>query len=140
MEQSQEKREQKKKQNSEGNNLIWDCGSTLYDSFEFNAFNRQLNSAIVHSRTMSMPHLVHCAPPPPPPSKLSRSIEKLLKSTFKFRPICSCSSVLLPEKKIEQRALRCLRQDRHSEIREVSDVDFGGFCSTQIINSWVIKL
>ncbi|TYI53733.1 hypothetical protein E1A91_D11G025400v1 [Gossypium mustelinum] len=95
MEQSQEKREQKKKQNSEGNNLIWDCGSTLYDSFEFNAFNRQLNSAIVHSRTMSMPHLVHCAPPPPPPSKLSRSIEKLLKSTFKFRPICSCSSPTL---------------------------------------------
>ncbi|KAH1080333.1 hypothetical protein J1N35_020094 [Gossypium stocksii] len=115
MEKSQEKREQKKKQNSEGNYLIWDCGSTLYDSFEFNAFNRQLNSAIIHSRTMTMPHLVHCAPPPPPPSKLSRSIEKLYKSTFKFRPFCSCSSALLPEKKIEQRALRCLRQDRHSE-------------------------
>ncbi|GAB4857506.1 hypothetical protein Ancab_015414 [Ancistrocladus abbreviatus] len=74
--------------------LVWDCGSTLYDSFELNSFKKQLDSAI-SSRTLSMPHLTDHRrqdplPPPPPPSsskkqtlKLPRSFQKLLKSVFK---------------------------------------------------------
>lgn len=72
------------------NKKVWDCESTLYDSFELNSFNRQLDSAISSSaRSMSMPHL----PPPPPalppssikkqsPNKISRSLQKLIKSMF----------------------------------------------------------
>jgi len=75
---------------------VWDCGSTLYDSFELNSFQRQLHSAIVNSpvtRSLSMPRLpersLH-APPhqPPPPSvrksfNFSRSFHKLIRSVFK---------------------------------------------------------
>ncbi|KAL4354237.1 hypothetical protein GQ457_06G037830 [Hibiscus cannabinus] len=100
MEKSQEKTQ--RNQYQERNHLVWDCGSTLYDSFELNTFNRQLDSAI-HSRTMSMPHLLHADPPAskklPQSSKPSRSIQKLLKSMFKFRQTCSSSSVLLPKHK-----------------------------------------
>lgn len=74
---------------------VWDCGSTLYDSFELKSFNRQLDSAIANStRTLSMPHLSDRRgsdrPPPPPPSavskkpfKISRSLHKLLRSVFR---------------------------------------------------------
>ncbi|XP_057521126.1 uncharacterized protein LOC130801318 [Amaranthus tricolor] len=68
---------------------IWDCGSSLYDSFELNSFQKQLNSAIINSsRTFSMPRLPsedHRAPPvtPSKKSKLSRSFQKLLKSVFR---------------------------------------------------------
>ncbi|XP_047177804.1 uncharacterized protein LOC124844835 [Vigna umbellata] len=78
---------------------LWDCGSTLYDSFELNSFNRQLHSAIAKSpltRTLSMPHLpersLHALPvQPPPPSiamprkffNFSRSFQKLIRSVFK---------------------------------------------------------
>ncbi|XP_062027789.1 uncharacterized protein LOC133743773 [Rosa rugosa] len=71
---------------------VWDCGSSLYDSFELNLFKRELDSAI-SCRTMSMPHLSDRRAPlpqqPPPavvakkPSKLSRSLNKLLRSVFK---------------------------------------------------------
>ncbi|CAH8381784.1 unnamed protein product [Eruca vesicaria subsp. sativa] len=75
------------------NKKVWDCESTLYDSFELNSFNRQLDSAISSSaRSMSMPHL----PPPPqsestsssstkkqPSNKISRSLQKLIKSIFR---------------------------------------------------------
>ncbi|KAM1025144.1 hypothetical protein ACFX15_037681 [Malus domestica] len=74
---------------------VWDCGSSLYDSFELDSFKRQLDSAI-SCRTMSMPHLSDRRAPPPPPqpattastkkpssNKLSRSIQKLLRSVFK---------------------------------------------------------
>ncbi|KAL6280549.1 hypothetical protein ACE6H2_017430 [Prunus campanulata] len=77
---------------------VWDCGSSLYDSVELDSFKRQLDSAI-SCRTMSMPHLSdrRVLPPPRPPSqpaitasnkkplsnKLSRSIQKLLRSVFK---------------------------------------------------------
>ncbi|KFK33701.1 hypothetical protein AALP_AA5G048900 [Arabis alpina] len=74
------------------NKKVWDCESTLYDSFERNSFNRQLDSAISSSaRSMSMPHL----PPPPPlnpslikkqsPNKISRSLQKLIKSMFRHK-------------------------------------------------------
>ncbi|KAL4565446.1 hypothetical protein LXL04_029541 [Taraxacum kok-saghyz] len=70
---------------------IWDCGSTLYDSFELKSLEHQLNSAIT-ARTMSMPHLSHHRQPPPtahqeePTSKkhsrISRSFHKFLRAIF----------------------------------------------------------
>ena len=78
--------------------VVWDCGSSLYDSFELNSFKRQLDSAI-SSRSLSMPHLsdrrVLPTPEPPAPapapakkpSKISRSINKLLRSMFRPKPI-----------------------------------------------------
>ncbi|KAL6979487.1 hypothetical protein U1Q18_021148 [Sarracenia purpurea var. burkii] len=74
--------------------LVWDCGSSLYDSFELKSFERQLNSAISSRRTLSMPHLTDrrsALPPSPPPkpmskksssSKFSRPFQKLLRSIF----------------------------------------------------------
>ncbi|KAF3959729.1 hypothetical protein ACB098_01G143700 [Castanea mollissima] len=79
---------------------VWDCGSTLYDSFELNSFKRQLDSAMA-TRTFSMSRIPdRQAPPPPPPqaskskktSKLSRSLHKFLRSVFKPKP--SPSSVV----------------------------------------------
>ncbi|KAJ0802659.1 hypothetical protein HanPI659440_Chr03g0131441 [Helianthus annuus] len=66
---------------------VWDCGSSLYDSFELKSLQHQLNSAI-SARTMSMPHLSHHRKPPPPPaakkhSRISRSLHKLLRSVFR---------------------------------------------------------
>lgn len=81
---------------------VWDCGSSLYDSFELNSFNRQLDSAIkASSRTLSMPHLTERRAPPliqePVPiittltkhqvmpkkaSKISNSFKKIMKSVF----------------------------------------------------------
>ncbi|KAG6397116.1 hypothetical protein SASPL_143280 [Salvia splendens] len=69
---------------------VWDCGSSLYDSFELKAFERQLGSAI-HSRSMSMPHLSDRRPQPPPPAKksaskiISRSLQRLIRSVFGIR-------------------------------------------------------
>ncbi|XP_030530274.2 uncharacterized protein LOC115740819 [Rhodamnia argentea] len=91
--------------------VVWDCGSALYDSFELKSFKRQLDSAI-SARTLSMPHLpdrrAFPLPPPPPAaqqqqqqqpqpkptastaakkhSRISRSIQKLLRSVFKPKP------------------------------------------------------
>ncbi|KAL7594637.1 hypothetical protein Lser_V15G27766 [Lactuca serriola] len=79
---------------------VWDCESSLYDSFELKSFKRQLDSAI-SSRTMSMPHLSssssssslrHQVPPPfdhkptsKKPFRLSRSLNKLIRSVFRPR-------------------------------------------------------
>nr|GEX03877.1 hypothetical protein [Tanacetum cinerariifolium] len=78
---------------------VWDCESSLYDSFELKSFERQLDSAI-SARTMSMPHLSSSSirgqpPPPPAPSnhkpaskkylRLTRSLNKLLRSVFRPR-------------------------------------------------------
>ncbi|KAL0297533.1 UNVERIFIED_CONTAM: hypothetical protein Sradi_6805400 [Sesamum radiatum] len=74
--------------------LLWDCGSSLYDSFELKAFERELDSAIASSRSLSMPHLPdsRLAPPPSPPpsikkpsSKISRSLHRLIRSVFRHR-------------------------------------------------------
>ncbi|MED6183532.1 hypothetical protein PIB30_038759 [Stylosanthes scabra] len=84
------------------NTTPWDCGSTLYDSFELKSFNLQLNSAIASSpRTLSMsclpdrraPSVHQLQPQPQPhtsssaaskkPFKISRSLQKLLRSVFK---------------------------------------------------------
>nr|GMC98125.1 AF211535_1 Avr9/Cf-9 rapidly elicited protein 194 [Ipomoea batatas] len=89
--------------------LIWDCGSSLYDSFELKSFERQLDSALA-SRSLSMPHLsdrrvVHHLQPPPPPSqpkrspssssssRISRSLQKLLKSVFRPKQTSSGGGV-----------------------------------------------
>ncbi|PIA34522.1 hypothetical protein AQUCO_03700063v1 [Aquilegia coerulea] len=87
--QQQKKIDQKAKANS----LVWDCGSSLYDSFELNSFKRELDSAI--GRTHSMPHLSDSRRAPLPPSarpqsispkrssKISRSINKIFRSVFR---------------------------------------------------------
>ncbi|KAG5563414.1 hypothetical protein RHGRI_005986 [Rhododendron griersonianum] len=82
--------------------VVWDCGSSLYDSFERKSLERQLHSAIISSRTLSMPHLsdrraAHLPPPPPPrkpeplptqhvakkySSKFSVSFQKLVRFVF----------------------------------------------------------
>nr|GMD94917.1 uncharacterized protein LOC109157026 [Ipomoea batatas] len=84
---------------------IWDCGSSLYDSFELKTFERHLHSAI-SSRTLSMPHLSDRRIIPPPlqskkssSSKISRSLHKLLKSVFRPRHHKSSAAALseIPE-------------------------------------------
>lgn len=104
---------------------VWDCGSTLYDSFELNSFKRQLDSAISASsaRTMSMSHLPdrrvpflsslspeYSPPLPPPPTtssssssggkkhsnKISRSLQRFLKSVFKPKQHQSLSTPSSP--------------------------------------------
>ncbi|KAF5818867.1 hypothetical protein HanXRQr2_Chr02g0071011 [Helianthus annuus] len=78
---------------------VWDCESSLYDSYELKSFQQQLDSAI-STRTMSMPHLSSSSslrrePPPPQPfdhnpaskkhSRLTRSFSKLIRSVFRSR-------------------------------------------------------
>ncbi|XP_010448011.1 PREDICTED: uncharacterized protein CG5098-like [Camelina sativa] len=104
---------------------VWDCGSTLYDSFELNSFKRQLDSAISASsaRTMSMsrlpdrrlPPLSSLSPENPPPlpslpttssssssggkkhsNKISRSLQRFLKSVFKPKQHQSLSTPSSP--------------------------------------------
>ncbi|KAJ0047980.1 hypothetical protein Pint_15018 [Pistacia integerrima] len=113
--------------------VLWDCGSSLYDSFELNSFKRQLDSALV-SRSLSMSHLPdHRAPLPPPPptkkpsssSKISRSLQKLLKSVFKSK---QSSSAML---KIRQRSsdeynVYYDKTGALTTIPEVPEIDFGG--------------
>nr|XP_043613489.1 uncharacterized protein LOC122585421 [Erigeron canadensis] len=90
---------------------VWDCESSLYDSFELKSFEKQLDSAI-SARTMSMPHLSSTStrprqPPPPTTnydhkqqpaaaskkhSRLTRSLNKFLKSVFRPRNYTSSSS------------------------------------------------
>ncbi|KAI3804471.1 hypothetical protein L1987_26034 [Smallanthus sonchifolius] len=66
---------------------VWDCGSSLYDSFELKSLQHQLNAAI-SARTMSMPHLSHHRQPPPTAkkhSRISRSLHKILRSVFRTK-------------------------------------------------------
>ncbi|KAI3505286.1 hypothetical protein L1887_27332 [Cichorium endivia] len=73
---------------------VWDCGSSLYDSFELKSLQHQLNSAI-SARTMSMPHLSNRSQPPPTAghnepyskkhSKISRSLHKFIRSIFRHK-------------------------------------------------------
>lgn len=81
------------------NNTVWDCGSTLYDSFELNSFKNQLDSAIAGSniinRTLSMSHLPErrvtvlqkssssSSVMSKKPYKISRSFQKFIRSVFK---------------------------------------------------------
>lgn len=87
--------EQKRNQSKEDamKPKVWDCGSSLYDSFELKSFTRQLDSAL-STRTLSMPHLSDRKAPLPPqppapvskkPSKISRSFQKFLRSVFRSK-------------------------------------------------------
>lgn len=66
--------------------VIWDCGSSLYDSFELNSLRKDLDSALA-SRTLSMPHLSDRRPPPPAnkkqPPKIFRSFQRLIRAVFR---------------------------------------------------------
>lgn len=124
--------------NNNNNKVIWDCGSTLYDSFELNSFQKQLDSAIINStRTLSMPRLPsqdHRSPPqqqPPPPtswskkSKLSRSFQKLIKSVFRAskpntRPNYDSSSPdhWFTEKEIEEKKMKGVDNGRYFVVFE----------------------
>ncbi|XVF53041.1 hypothetical protein PTKIN_Ptkin05aG0067500 [Pterospermum kingtungense] len=140
----------------EGKHLVWDCGSSLYDSFELNSFKRQLDSAI-HSRTMSMPHLVDSTRAPPPPqysssttdlpppvskkqtSKFSRSIQKLFKSMFRFRQSSSSSVLWLKQRSLSHEEYYVVydKTGALTTIPEVPEIDFGGLSPE--INSLVVK-
>ncbi|KAJ8649422.1 hypothetical protein MRB53_002445 [Persea americana] len=74
----------------EAKSHVWDCDSSLYDSFELRSFKRQLDSAI-SSRTLSMPRLLEVQRPSPNPikrrsSKITRSVQKLIRSVFGWKP------------------------------------------------------
>ncbi|XVE64713.1 hypothetical protein DITRI_Ditri07aG0123700 [Diplodiscus trichospermus] len=144
---------QKIQKTQEGkHNLVWDCGSTLYDSFELNSFKRQLDSAI-HSRTMSMPHLVDSRAPPlpappqdttlPPPvskkqsSKFSRSIQKLFKSMFRFKQSSSSSLLWVKQRSHEEYYVIYDKTGALTTIPEVPEMDFGGLSPE--INSLVVE-
>lgn len=81
---------EKKAGKQSSNHVIWDCESSLYDSFELKALEKQLYAAI-SSRSLSMPHLsgrrdFPPPPPPPPASKISRFFRKLTCMGSIFRP------------------------------------------------------
>lgn len=104
MEKIQEQKEKHTQKTNDDYNptkpLVWDCGSSLYDSFELKSIERQLDSAIA-SRTLSMPHLPdrrahHHAQPKPiskKSSKFSRPFHKLVKSVFGRKENTSSSSL-----------------------------------------------
>ncbi|OIT27574.1 PREDICTED: uncharacterized protein LOC109213760 [Nicotiana attenuata] len=130
--------------------LIWDCGSSLYDSFELKSFERQLGMAIA-SRTMSMPHLSdnHVFPLSSSSesglsnervglnldgsksqralkkgSKISRTFQKLLKSVF--RPKHNTSSPIFPvqdKSSSDEVQVICEKCSALSPIWEVTECD-----------------
>lgn len=71
---------------------IWDCDSSLYDSFELISFNRQLDSALLAtstSRCLSMPRLSDPVRDPVAPcpkkgtNKALKSVRRLIRSVFR---------------------------------------------------------
>lgn len=78
---------------------IWDSGSSLYDSFELNSFQKQLNSAMAAAtpiipRTFSMPQSFNRHPPTPLPppqdikrrgAKITRALQRLFRSVFRTK-------------------------------------------------------
>jgi len=95
-----EEKENKFSVSNYSNTTVWDCGSTLYDSFELNSFKHQLDSAIAKSniinRTLSMSHLREprvtilqksssssSSVMSKKPYKISRSFQKFIRSVFK---------------------------------------------------------
>ncbi|XP_068666615.1 uncharacterized protein [Aristolochia californica] len=76
--------------------LLWDCDSSLYDSFELKSFNRQLDFAVA-SHTLSMPRLVRdsqsksCRLQRKPSSRISRSLAKILRFFSHQKPTTGSS-------------------------------------------------
>ncbi|XP_062147029.1 uncharacterized protein LOC133854771 [Alnus glutinosa] len=130
----EEAQKHKEIQHERPKSLVWDCGSTLYDSFELNSFKRQLDSAI-SSRTLSMPHLPErrAAPPPLPlssatkkSSRISRSLHKLLRSVFKPKP--TSGPVLgVQEQSKDGFYVVYDKSGSLTTIPEVPEIDFNGF-------------
>ncbi|XP_034712046.1 uncharacterized protein LOC117934459 [Vitis riparia] len=122
------KEQKRDKSEEEAKSRIWDCDSSLYDSFELKSFKRQLDSAIVSSsRTLSMPHLSDRRPPPPPqvapskkPSKFSRSFNKLLRSVFRLKP--HPTSLF----RVQEPFFFYDKSDALSTIPEASEIDYAG--------------
>lgn len=134
--QNREKMERGVSTKSSTQSQVWDCGSSLYDSFELNSFKRQLDSAMV-TRTMSMPHLSsdhrfkYSLPPPPPvekkpsssSSKISRSIQKLLKSVFKSK---QSSNLKFRDRSNDEYWILYDKTGALTTIPEVPEIDLGG--------------
>ncbi|CAK9324819.1 unnamed protein product [Citrullus colocynthis] len=139
------------KDNHKTNSSLWDCGSSLYDSFELNSFKRHLDSAIA-SRTFSMPHLSsddHRAPfptpTPPPPrpcvpmtmpmskasSKFSRSLSKILRSLFRPKTN-SNASIFRAQDQPKDGFYVFYEVGSLSTIPEVPEADFGAGLSPEI--------
>ena len=83
--------------------LLWDCESSLYDAVELKSIQRHLNSAILSSRSLSMPRFMdprcpvstHVTAPAPAPALLRKSsssrivprtLQRLVISFFKSKP------------------------------------------------------
>ncbi|XP_058772979.1 uncharacterized protein LOC131647082 [Vicia villosa] len=97
MEKQKLSEKEKKEESNYSNKTVWDCGSTLYDSFELNSFKHQLDSAI--NRSLSMSHLPErrvtilqkssssssssTSVTSRKPYKISRSFQKFIRSVFK---------------------------------------------------------
>ncbi|RYR19576.1 hypothetical protein Ahy_B03g064398 isoform A [Arachis hypogaea] len=123
------------------NKSVWDCGSTLYDSYELHSFKRQIDSAIASSpRTLSMPHLTdhrrrfHQQPPPSSSSnnksfKISRTFQKLLRFVFKSSSSNNKFRIYLEEKYSKERLY--VVYDKYdqavlSTIPELPEFEMGG--------------
>lgn len=80
--------------------LLWDCESSLYDAVELKSIQRQLNSAILSTRSLSMPRIIHrhcpvcthaTAPAPALSTRFStskivpRTLQKFIRSFFKSK-------------------------------------------------------
>ncbi|ESW32144.1 hypothetical protein PHAVU_002G296900 [Phaseolus vulgaris] len=133
-------REEKLNPNQVSKGNVWDCGSSLYDSFELNSLKRQLNTAIANSpknrRTLSMSHLperclsLQLHPQPPimsnnKPFKISRTFHRLLrfvfKSSNKLRTSSSCSRATTPNNTTFQVAERYSNKDRFYVVYDKSE-------------------
>ncbi|XP_050226721.1 uncharacterized protein LOC126676544 [Mercurialis annua] len=133
-----------KQPNTNKKAIVWDCDSALYDSFELKSFERQLYSAI-HSRTLSMPHLpdrrvaetagpvaeTKIAPLPPPAvskkgSKISRSLNKFIKSVFKSKQNSS-GFFRLKDRPGDEYFVVYDKSGALSTIPEAPEIDFSGF-------------
>ncbi|XP_022136867.1 uncharacterized protein LOC111008455 [Momordica charantia] len=129
-----------KLENHKPKSLVWDCGSTLYDSFELNSFKHHLDSAIA-SRSLSMPHLPDRRGPPPPlppsvptskpSSKFSRSLSKLLRSLFRPKPN-STASIFRAQDQPKDGFYVFYEVGSLSTIPEVPEADFAPSFSPEI--------
>ncbi|KAF7096674.1 hypothetical protein CFC21_098579 [Triticum aestivum] len=95
--------------------VLWDCGSTLYDSYELTAFKRQLDAAVLACRSLSMPHLPAADPAVQPAGrrKRARRLPALLRRLF--------SKVL---------RLASARGARHDRYRAYEGYGHGGYSGT----------
>ena len=67
-----------------GDRRIWDCDSSLYDSFELMSFKRKLDSALITSKNLSMSRLLDPdLKPKNKGSKIAKSIKRLVRALFR---------------------------------------------------------